>query len=187
MQTPSSFFLPIPIFIQEKQVFIRQFSFEDGLCPGIYTLAGKGQSESITDGFQVHFLVGDATLHRSHSGYQLHEAFRIHPSRRLRKILITTEAREFQNRMDISLCIVLRGRCPSMDDVHYIVRLLGAMKIFPIRLQYLPCRPITVCQRFELHETRVCLLYPCSLPPVRRPADVERIVVSDSSVHSPCF
>ena len=68
-----------------------------------------------------------------------------------------------------------------MDDALYRKGLAMALEVLPVAFQYLPCGTITVGHRLELYEAGIGLLYPCTLPMVGRVADVERIVVSDSS------
>ena len=85
--------------------------------------------------------------------------------------------------MDVAFRVVLVGWCPAGDDGAHVERLLGGVEVFPVRLQCFPCSPIAVGHRFELHECRVFLFHSGSLPSVFRPTDVERVVVSSSSVH----
>ena len=87
---------------------------------------------------------------------------------------------------DVRLRVVLIRRCPSGDDVPHIIQQLLHSEVLPIRIQHLPCRAVSVRHRRELYEGFVRLLHPRPLPTVGRVADVERIIVSESSCHAFC-
>jgi hypothetical protein len=70
-----------------------------------------------------------------------------------------------------------------MNNVLHRERLAKALEVLPIALQRLPGSSVTVGHTFKLHEATVRLLYPRTLPSVGRVADVERIVVTESSCH----
>ena len=177
--------LPVAIFIPHQQLLHRlEVEFFGGrLCPCQRALAGEGEVESLADGSGVDILVGDAALYGGHRSEQSFQSRDVHPTRRLRQVLLASQARQAKHGADVGLRVVLGGWRPSADDGGCVERLTDGVEVFPIRLQCFPRGTITVCHSLELHECRVCLLHPGSLPSVFGVTDVERVVVSYSSCH----
>ena len=175
--------LPLPVLVQHQQVFFRRPIFGSGLCAGIRPLVREGEGEALADGLRIHFGIRRAAFHGGHGRYQADELFRIHPPRRLRKVLPSSQSAKLQYGADVALRVVFGGWCPSADDVRNVEILIGTMEMLPVRFQCPPGCPLAVSHRFELHERGVGLLYSGPLPTVGRVADVKRVVVALSSCH----
>ena len=188
---PMALRTPVPILIPVVEGFFERFRKGDGLederlggadvaGTGDPT-AGKGQVVALPDGVQVHFLVGDAALHHGHGGHEAGKLVEHIAGEGSRQMLVASQRGEPEHGLHIRIGVVLRGGCPPADDALYGEGLALAVEVFPVALQHFPRGTVAVGHRLELYEATVFLLHPCTLPTVGRVADVERIVVTDSS------
>lgn len=140
----------------------------------------------LPDSIHIHLLHRDTVLHASHGGYEAGcflQAFEVAVAVGARDILIATQARKTHHSLYISLGIVFGRGCPAGNDGTHIVRHVFAAETQVVRIEQLPYGAIAILHRFKLYKRRIGLCSGCSLPLVIRVADVERIVVTDSSCH----
>ena len=179
---PIRIFIPIaeifrfPFRKRERLFYDRISTLQDLLL--LQPLSRESQIIAFPNGFPIHLLIGDAILHTSHGGNQTGGTFQIPTPQRTGHVLISTQSAEHDHRADISIGIILRRRRPPGNDVSQGISLPLPTESEAIRVQYLPCCPIAIRHRCELHKTFISLLYPCPFPLVGRMADIKRVIVS---------
>ena len=169
---PFFFYLPSPIFILLHQPLVQ----------GLRMLR-ESESVAHADGFRINLRGRDAALYHRHGGYQPAKLSVAVHIRWRQQVLLASDAGQPQHLADVGPCIVLRGWCPTGDDVFHRKVFLSFLQPLVVGVQCFPGGPIAISHRFELYKRLVGLLLARSLPAVGRVADVERVVVSCSS----CF
>ena len=142
------------------------------------SLARESQVVTFPDGIYIHLIGGQATFYHRHGQQQSGELFELVAGERPRQTLVATQRSDVQHRLYVSIRIVLLGRRPAVDDVAHRKRVSLLLEVYPIALQHLPRRPVSVRHRLELHEALVRLVYPCTLRFVGRVTDVQGVVVA---------
>ena len=179
---PIRIFIPIAEIFRfqvrklERLFYDRISTLQDLLLLQPFTR--KSQIISLPNGFPIHVLIGDTVLHTCHGGYQSGSPVQLPPPQRAGHTLVSTQSAEPDHRAYISIGIVLRRRRPPGNDVSQRVGFPFPAESEAIRVQYLPCCPIAIRHRCELHKTFISLLYPCPFPLVGRMADIKRVIVS---------
>ena len=169
---PFFFYLPSPIFILLHQPLVQGFS-----------IFRESEAVTLGDSFRIDLRRSDAALYHRHGGYQPAEPSVTDYNRWRPQVLLAPDAGQPQHLADVGPCIVLRGWCPTGDDVFHRKVLLPFLQPLVVGVQCFPGGPIAIGHRFELYKRLVGLLLARSLPAGGRAADVERVVVSDSSFH----
>ena len=160
---------------------VRRFGGE--LRKTLLALAGKGQVVALPDGALAHPVVGHAAFDGGHRTEKAHELVDGNAHEGARKEFVATQRGEPEDGGYIGVCVVFRRGCPSADDALHGEDGALLSEMLPIAFQYLPGCPVAVSHRLELYKTLVGLLHPHAFPAVGRVADVERVVISDSSFH----
>ena len=160
---------------------VRRFGGE--LRKTLLALAGEGQVVTLPDGALAHPVVGHAAFDGGHRTEKAHELVDGNAHEGARKEFVATQRGEPEDGGYIGVCVVFRRGCPSADDRPHSEGLAEGLVMLPIAFEGLPGGTVAVGHTLELYETFVGLLGTRTLPAVGRVADVERIVVADSSGH----
>lgn len=162
--------LPIPIFILALQPFLQ-----------LLAVGGEGQLVALGDGFGIYLGKGEAALDARHGGHHPAQSAVAGGVAGWEQPFVASDAGHHQHGADVGFGIVLHGWCPTADDVPHREVLAFRAEALVVALQDFPCRPIAVGHGLELDECAVGLSFAGALPTGGRAADIEGIVVSDSS------
>lgn len=137
--------------------------------------------------FSVYLVGTGSGLHTSHGDEQSFQPFVSQRVVGREEDFLSPQASEQEHGADVAFgVVVVLRRCPPADDVSHGKGLPFLPEAQPVGMKQFAGSPIAVSHAPELHEARVGLLYRHALPSAGGVADVEWVVVSDSSCRVHC-
>ena len=98
-----------------------------------------------------------------------------------KQLLFLSDACQLLDGADVGLGIVLRGWCPSVEDVPHVDGFLLGDEAVEVRVERAPCSALAIGHALDGDKLRVGLFFGHALPLGTGLAYVEWVVVSESS------